>query len=247
MKSDPQAMKKIYIKLSMVLIVLSIISPRPGDAGSPQPNKSLSFIVGTHASSNVTDVYFEFLKIAYAEIGYETTFKKVPIKRAYINVNEGISDGMVISSKDILRFYKNILIIPEPLTTIELVAITCREDIDVKNLKPYRIGILRGYTITEKKTEKHSRQIVNNHDSLFSMLEANRVDVALAMRRETARFMKKNPQYKNVRIVEPSISRIPLYHSLNKKHEALIPKVTPVIKRLIKEKVLEKLYEPYEI
>lgn len=246
MKFDFITTKKIQLAIGTLLVILSMILY--GHSLSAAPPKQLSFTVGTHASSNVTDVYFEFLKIAYAEIGHTLTLKKVPIRRAYLSVNEGVADGMVIVSKDVLRSYGNILVVPEPLTTVEVVAITrAGNTIHTDNLKQYRIGILRGYTLTEKMTAKLKRQIVDNHGSLFSILSANRVDVVLSMKREARRFLEKNPQYKNFRIVEPPVFSVPLYHCLNKKHEELIPEITPVIKRLIEEKVLERLYEPYKI
>ncbi len=241
MKLTFKPIQRLFIA---VLVLLSLI---PNHALA---EKKLNFVVGTHASSNITNVYFEFLKIAYAELGYEATLKKVPIKRAYKNVSEGISDAMVIVSKDLLKTYENIIIVPEPLTTIDVVCISNDRKYKIEgpqSLKPYKVGILRGYTVTEKLTTGIRRQIVNNHDSLFAILEAGRVDIVLAMKRETKRFLKKNPQYKNIKILEPPVFSMPLYTCLNKKHEALVQEISPIIKRLIDEKVLEKLYKPYTV
>ncbi len=212
--------------------------------------KTLSFIVGAHASSNVTDVYFRFLEMAFAEKGYKLTLEKVPIKRAYQTVDKGIADGMVLLAKNILKTYKNIVLIPVPLTAIEIMGITNGRQLKidgVKSLKPYKIGIIRGYTVAEKLTRGLNRQIVNDHDSLLSILKIGRVDIGFAMKRETLRFLKKNPQFDNITILEPPLVTIQLYPCLNKKYEAVVEQVTPVIERLIKEGVMEELYEPYRV
>ncbi len=214
-----------------------------------QPSKTLTFCVSSDTSA-VIDAYYEFLQVAYAELDYRLELKRLPIKRTYISVDEGTMDGMVITTHNAMKKHKNIIQVPYPLTTIEIVVFSRNKTFLVngrESLKPYKLGILRGYILTEKLTAGLERQIVNNYDSLFSILMAGRVDVVLAMKRETQRFLKNKPKYKNIIALEPPFFSLPLYHCLNKKHEALVPIINPIIERLIKEKVLEKIYKPYEI
>lgn len=232
---------KIILLISLVMLYLTPLHA--------QDEKKLSFIVGTHAS-NVTDVYFNFLQIAFAELGYSLTLTKVPIKRAYQTVDTGVADGMVMVPEGLEKIYKNMVLIPEPLTTIHTVAITNGRQIEIKgmdSIKQYTVGIIRGYTIAEKLTQGMNRQIVNDHDSLLTILELGRIDIAIAMKRETQRFLKEYPKYKNITLLEPPLYSIGLFPCLNKKHALLVDQITPVIKRMINEKVLEELYKPYEV
>jgi polar amino acid transport system substrate-binding protein len=90
-----------------------------------------------------------------------------------------------------------------------------------------------------------ARQTVNGYKSLFSLLEIGRVDVVIALRRETERFLAANPKFSNVKALHPPLFSVPMYHFLNKRHSGLIPRIAPVMQRLIDDRVLERLYEPY--
>ena len=56
---------------------------------------------------------------------------------------------------------------------------------------------------------------------------------------------KNNDGFENIKTLNPPLYSLPLFHFVNKKHEDLIPKITPIMARLLEEGLLEKLYEPY--
>ena len=54
-----------------------------------------------------------------------------------------------------------------------------------------------------------------------------------------------NPAFGEVKALHPPLFSLPMYHFVNKRHRDLVPAMTPIIERLLKEKVLERFYEPY--
>lgn len=236
-------MKFIRLMLFAGLFILAFTNVQA------EEKKHLVLCLGAETSKAV-DTYFDFLQIAYAELGYTVELRRLPMRRTFNSVNEGQLDGIVITTPKVLKEYDNIILVPFPLTHIDISVFTIKQNFFVdgrKSLEPLQIGIIRGYVLTEKLTAGLDRQSVNNYQSLFSILKADRVDVVLALKREAKRFLKNKPQFENVRMLEPPFFSLPLNHCLNKKHETLVEKLNPVIERLIKEKVLEKLYKPYEI
>ncbi len=213
-----------------------------------QPPKPLVFSTADTNTSAIT-AYFQLLQKAYDEIGYRVELNRLPGKRTFAHANDGKVDGVLISTKQILKLYNNIVVVPVKLTQVTVLAYSNGKNFKFKglgDLKPYKIGILREYPLTVKLTAGMNRQIVDNYNSLFSLLQLREFDMVISLKREAQRFLHKNPRFKDVTPLAPPILILPLYHFLNKKHEALVPQVTPIIIRLIKEKVLEKLYEPYQ-
>lgn len=234
-----------YIK-TVFFIFLFLLSSFPSHA---EEKNHLRLCIDSEAS-DVTNAYFKFLQVVYRELGYSLELKKFPLRRTFINVNEGLMDGLLLTTPAALKEYNNIVLVPFPLTHIDISVFSKNKDFKVygrKSLEPYRIAIVRGYVLTEKLTEGLDRQIVNSYTSLFSMLNANRVDAVLAIKRESKRFLKKHLEYEGIHVLEPPFFSLPLYHCLNKKHEKLAEKAAPVIKQMIEEKVLQEIYRPYEI
>ncbi|WP_022669229.1 transporter substrate-binding domain-containing protein [Desulfospira joergensenii] len=235
---------KIRSAKQVFWIVLFFLWTVPVHAESP---KTLVFVT-SDAASNVVNAYHEFLKLAYGEIGYDVRMVRFPVKRSYIHADIEKADGILVSTKNLLEGYKNMLAVPVPLRQVELVVYSASREFivdGVASLKPYRIGFMRGYFLSEEMTRDMDRIIVDTYDALFTILDIGRVDLVLALRGETERFLNRNTQFQGFKALEPPLFRVSMYHFLNRKHKALIPAITPVLERLIREKVLERLYAPY--
>lgn len=212
-----------------------------------QPDKTLIFSF-PDTSTNIMNAYFEFLKTAYSEIGYKVELEKLSDQRTYASADSGQIDGLVLTSKTILKTHHNLILVDIPLTKIEVVAYSITKNFKVKGIdsfKQYKTGILRGYTLTDNLTQNMDRQIVDSYDSLFSILQIGRVDTIIMLKNEAQRFLNANPQFKDVKELVPPLYTLPLYHILNKKHEDLAVKIKPIIEKLLKENLLEELRKPY--
>ena len=112
------------------------------------------------------------------------------------------------------------------LARVDLVVYSITKDFVVdgpSSLQPYRIGLMRGYLKSKALTEGMARQTVDGYKALFGLLKIGRVDVAIALRRETERFLAANPKFRDVKALSPPLFSAPMYHFLNKRHSDLIP------------------------
>ena len=214
-----------------------------------QDKKVLVFATANSATE-VINAYFHFLQRVYDEFGYTIELKRYPIKRQYVQADVDKIDGILISTESLLKKYQNLVVVPVKLSQIELTVFSINQGFAVDgptSLKNYRIGILRGYILSDTITRGMKRQIVDDYKSLFTILKMGRVDVVIALRKETARFLAADPTFGPVKTLQPPLDIIPMYHFLNKRHAALVPEVSHVMERLIDENVLEEFYRPYVI
>ncbi|WP_319523325.1 transporter substrate-binding domain-containing protein [uncultured Desulfosarcina sp.] len=233
------------LKLVLHILILLLLVMN-GPAWS-QDGKTLILAV-SDAATEVVQAYHQFCRQAYHEIGYDVELKEYPIKRSLVQADLEQIDGILISTDSILQKYNNLQVIPVELARVELVVYSITKDFVVdgpSSLKPYRIGLMRGYLQSHALTEGMARQTVDGYNSLFGLLKIGRVDVVIALRRETERFLAANPKFGDVEALSPPLFSAPMYHFLNKRHQDLIPKIVPIMQRLIEDKVLERLYEPY--
>jgi len=234
-------MKKIFLHTS-ILLLLVMNGPVWSHGGN-----TLTLAI-SDAATEVIQAYHQFLRQAYHEIGYDVELKKYPIKRSYVQADFDKVDGVLIATKSILKKHKNLVPVPVVLSQVDLVVYSIDKDFVVggpSSLKPYKIGLMRGYVQSHALTEGMARQTVDGYKALFRLLQIGRVDVVILLRREAERFLAANPEFSEVKALSPPLFSVPMYHFLNKQHQDLVPRIAPVMQRLIDDKVLEKLYEPY--
>lgn len=229
---------------TQVLVLLLLVMSGPA---WPKDGKSLIF-VASETATNVIHAYYQFAPKAYHELGYEIELKKYPENRMYVQADFDKVDGILISNKAILEKYTNLIAVPVVLAQSDIVVYSITKDFVVEgpsSLRDYRIGLLRGYLHSHAVTEGMVRQTVDTYKTLFTLLRAGRIDVALALRRETERFLAANPEFSAVKALYPPLFSTRMYHFLNKKHHDLAARIKPVMQRLIDDKLLERLYGPY--
>ena len=232
---------KLILHISFLLLLI-MNSPVWAHGG-----KTLTFAI-SDAATEVVQAYHQFCRQAYHEIGYEVELKEYPIKRSLVQADLEQIDGILISTESILKKYNNLQVVPVELARVDLVVYSITKDFTVdgpSSLQPYKIGLMRGYLQSHALTEGMARQTVDSYKALFSLLKIGRVDVVIALKRETERFLAANPKFSEVKALSPPLFSVPMYNFLNKRHHELIPRIVPVMQRLIDDKVLERLYEPY--
>lgn len=174
------------------------------------------------------------LTVAYEQLGISITAEYLPNERAIVDANDGVLDGVLDRRAGMSETYPNLIIVPVVLMTSDWVVFTKQTRFTVQgweSLRPYAIALQRGSKGPEKATEGMKRTIVTSKDQLFKMLEADRVDVVLAIREDGLRVLKQLG-FTDITILEPSLQQVPVYHYLHKKHEALIPKITAVLQTM---------------
>ncbi len=138
----------------------------------------------------------------------------------------------------------NLVRVPVSIYTTNVVVFTKDKQFPVKgwdSLKPHKIGILRGIALIDAKTNGFNRQVVNSPVSLFKLLFAERVDVAVFMHLDGLAILKKANLHDSIKFLSPPLMKLKLYHYLHKKNKYLVPKLEKILAAMEKSGELKQI------
>ena len=167
-------------------------------------------------------------------------------ERALINVNEGVVDGDVGRIAGLEKKYPNILSVPVPVMKFEMAVFSRHADFRVagpESIKPYSVGLVRGWKILEEAAVgARAVTTLESAEQAMSMLEKNRVDVVLMEKLQGLRIIE-TMGIKGVRVLQPNLLEGFFYLYLNKKHAALIPRITVELRKMEQDGTLQRIYD----
>lgn len=188
---------------------------------------------GIQGSVN-SDISFAVLKRAYKKLGYDVEFIPLPGERALQRSNSGQVDGELFRIGNLQKRYPNLLQVPTSINVLEGIAFSRDKTLALngwKSLSPYRIGIQGGIKFAERGTQKMKPVVVDTNAQLFKMLNAGRIDIAVAARVNGLVTMNKLG-LQNVHVLQPALQEYPLYHYLHSKHAPLVPRLDAVLSEM---------------
>jgi len=176
-----------------------------------------------------------FIKKSFNDLNIEIKFFNTPTKRSYREADSGLVDGTFPHILGAQQRYHNLVRVPVSLGQLDLVAVSRIANLDLSQgidaLKGYTVGYMAGWRALEPLTRNLPRvYAVNTEASLFMMLQQKRFDVIIYGRGLSLEKIKTD-NLGQLAILEPALNSQPLYLYLNKKHQALIPALTQVLKQ----------------
>jgi len=176
----------------------------------------------------------QVLAEAYQHLDIKIEFVSFPAKRGLMISNEGSVDGEVHRIKKVDYKYPNLIRVPTAINLAEVVVFSHNRKIKVEgwnSLKPYKIGILRGIVVSEEGTKDMDTEAFNSYDQVLMMLNFKRIDVGV-LTRIGGLYHLRGLEFKDIKMLEPPILQHGLYHYLHVKHEALVPRINGVLKKM---------------
>ncbi|WP_229506609.1 ABC transporter substrate-binding protein [Massilia sp. BJB1822] len=190
-----------------------------------------------------TDIAEQVLREAYRRMGMNLDVVRLPAERALVSANDGMMDGELYRKIGIERDYPNLMIVPVPLLTYEIVIFTLGTSFVVngwESLRPFTIGFIRGIKIVEQNTQGMHIEPVATMMQALQKMTMGRTDVVVG-NRVSGLAMAKTLKLADIRVLQPPLATFPVFHYLHKKHEALIPKLSAVLQQMQKDKVIERI------
>lgn len=179
-------------------------------------------------------------------LGIKIEIQALPAERSLVNANTGVDDGDVSRVMGMEKIYPDLIRVPEAVMHFELVAFSRKANFKVLNaesFKPYSVGIVTGWKILEKTiVDTKSMDKVENADQLFSLLDKDRIDVAVYEKLQGLMTIQKMG-IRNINILEPSYITGDWYLYLNKKHEAQIPEIANAIKAMKDDGTHKRIFD----
>ena len=228
----------VSVLVSVLLLAVSCLTAMPSRAGE-------SLVLGKSEASLSSSISAAVLREAYQRLGIDLVVKELPARQSVMRANSGGLDGDVQRKEGISREYPNLLMVPVAINRIDFVAMTKKVDFPVNgwsSLKPYALLIQRGALAVEEGTAGMNVFPSDNPEAIISLLLKGRGEVGIDERLDALSAMNKF-NVTDIRILEPPVASIILYHYLHQRHVALVPKITAVLKKMESEGRIKAIRE----
>lgn len=173
---------------------------------------------------------------AFRRIGVNFKLVSLPSERSLNSANLGEVDGEGLRVAGLSSQYPNLVQVPERFIGISFVAFakdaTIRVDHGWDSLKPHSVAFITGWKMFEANAG--GARVVNKVDKpeqLFQMLDSGRIDLALYTRADGV-VMARKLGMSSVVPLSPALKDVDMYLYLNKKHEALVPRVAKALQEM---------------
>jgi polar amino acid transport system substrate-binding protein len=171
---------------------------------------------------------------ALHRIGANFKLVSLPSERSLNSANQGDVDGEGLRVAGLSMLYPNLIQLPEPFARISFVAFSRDSRVDLSSgwsgLAPYRVAFITGWKMFEANAM--GAKVVNMVDTpeqMFRMLEAGRIDLALYTRADGLALVR-SLGLSAVAPLSPALKEVDMYLYLNKKHQALVPKLAQALR-----------------
>ncbi len=219
----------------LICVSLLLAAPLAAAAGTLTINTANDPPNSTQSHAGIAD---RTVAEACRRLGIGVRLVSLPSERALINVDKGIDDGIYARIAGMQMSYPNLVMVPEPVTAFEFVAVSRQADLPISgwaSLEPYDVAFIRGWQLPEVNLKKaKSITKVSDDPLLFRLLVTGRVDVIVYDRRQAEYLIRKNG-YTGLHIYEPPIETRDMYLYLNKRHAALVPRIAGAIRQMKKD------------
>ncbi len=227
--------------MAALLCLLAILGARPALAEPLVLNTD-----GAPPHSRVDGTGFEdrIVTEAFRRIGREVKLVQLPSERALQNADQGIDDGNYVRIAGLSALYPNLLMVPEPMSEFAFTAFTRDPGLksaDWDDLRQRRTAIVIGWKIAERYLDgAPSLTRVRDEESLFNLLDKGRVEVVVSSLHSGTAIVRARG-HAGVRAILPPLSVQPMYLYMNKKHAALVPRLTEALRDMRRDGTLQRL------
>jgi polar amino acid transport system substrate-binding protein len=196
----------------------------------------------TNAAPFTTETGDGFLDIiareAFRRADFGLKLERLPAERGLLNANTGLDDGDLSRIAGLEKIYPNLVRVPEKLVDWHFVAFTRKPDlrhITWSMLQPLAVGHIKGWKIYEQNLLQHQHvTTAGSAEQLFTMLDKNRIEVALYERSMGLALVQKMG-IQNIRIIEPSLAEREMFIYLHRKHADKAPAIAAALRDIKRE------------
>jgi len=174
---------------------------------------------------------------AFGALGIDVEFRYRPDKRSIAEANAGLVDGDFVRIASIVKRYPNVVVVPEALSAMNIVAFSIKPSIDLSEYKinqhQYHIGYLAGWKHVSEMLQGYPEQTsVGEYDTLFRLLIGERVDVVF-YNKTAGELILRDQHVQQYQVSSPLLSYT-TYLVLHKKHANLVPQLAVQLKHFKK-------------
>ncbi len=181
---------------------------------------------------------------AFRRAGVHLKLVKLPAERALMNANAGIEDGDLSRIAGLEKNYPNLMRVPEKILDMHFVAFSRQPKLTEASwtaFDSYTVGYIRGWKIFEQQLRPTTQaSTADTPGQLFTMLDMNRIDVAL-YDRWMGYALAKQMQLPDVHVVEPPLAVREMFIYLHQRHADKIPAIAVALRAIKAEGMYTKV------
>lgn len=193
-----------------------------------------------------TTVAERVMREAYRRLGLGLEVLSLPGERSLLSANSGEHDAELYRKAGIEQAYPNLLMVPVPLQTYEIVAFSKAVAPFVlkgwESLRPYRLGYVKGIKIIEERTAGMQTETVATMLQAFTKLELGRTDLVLANRVSGLATLRAH-RFPGVSALAPPLASFPVFHYLHRRHRELLGPLTAVLREMERERFISRVQD----
>ncbi len=208
-----------------------------------------TFVIGTSYKSLLSNVEQTgmldlIVKEAFNRLDITAELPFLPAERSIMAANSGIHDGELNRIEGMERMYPNLVRVPESNMDFKFVAFSKKYDFETTDwsaLNSLRVGFIKGWKVLEQNMKNHPDLIyVNSAEQLFRQLDKEHIDIALYG--ELVGYAQlKEMNITDYKVLSPPLATKKMYMYLNKRHEAIVPKVAEALKSMKSDGTYERI------
>jgi len=190
-----------------------------------------------------TSIAEQVVTEAYRRLGLRVHVQRLPGERSLRSANNGDTDGELYRKLGMEREYPHLVIVPVALLTYEIVIFTLGTSFPVHgwdSLRPFTIGFVKSIKIVEQNTLGMRVEVAATLRQAFLKMLAGRSDVVVANKASGLAVLKELNQT-DIKMLSPPLATFPVFHYLNRKHAALVPRLTAVLQQMQKDRTIENI------
>lgn len=188
----------------------------------------------------------DLMKMAYKEIGYEIHIIDFNHQNALVAANQGVLDGQLGRIANVKDDYPNLLKVDYPLFDFNLVLLKNCRQCQYEDLKS--LAIQSSYPAAQSYIDNHPFDgdviKVRNVTAQLNLLTQKRVEGTILLE---FLLSTKHPGFDQTAFHKQVLMPMQSFHFVHKRHKAIIPQLTKVLKKLDENGTVQFLKSKYNL
>ncbi len=238
-------MRTVLLLLPLVAMAPSTMTPTtvtPTDAAG-QDTKPTPLVIPQIEGSPDVVASRAVMELAYKRIGVPVRFELCPGAESLVEPGRSRYDGELARIDGADRRYTHLVQVPIPIDYIQGAAFSKKYAFPVRgwhSLRPYRLGIVRGIIFTEQGTEGMDVKVAESVEQLMQWIANDIVDVGIVLRLSGLQALLSG-KHKGIKEMRGVLETIFVYHYVRKKNRHLVPRLAPVLKKMLLDGTTRRL------
>lgn len=233
-------MPHLFIVILLTIAVAPVLPAAAEEDAAPLV--VISAIENEHTHALAKDV----IRVAYRRLGYRVLFDDLPAKRALEWADSGITDGDLARIAGTEEKYPQLIPIPVPVISFQGVVFTKNVSTTIEqwsDLAGLTIGIIRGIRYAEIGTRGMEPLLAKDMTHLFTLLDENRIDVAVAVRNAGLIEINRHFPASAIHVIGLPLYSGSLYHFVNRKNRDLVKPLAEILATMARTGELDRIHD----